>query len=157
MGLLDRWSKKTEEEQLKAAESNAKDVVVPEKKTEKTSKKAKTTEKKSEDTKAVKATKTKKQVTGNAYKVLVRPIISEKAAVLESKGVYTFVVAVNTNKIEVKKAIKQVYGIMPKKVRIMNMEGKRKRFGRRFGRRNDWKKAIITLPKGQSINIHEGV
>jgi large subunit ribosomal protein L23 len=145
MGLLDRWSKKTEEEQLKAAESNASDVVVDEKKKEKTSKTAS------------KATKTKKQVTGNAYKVLVRPIISEKAASSESNGVYTFVVAINANKIEIKKAIKQVYGIMPKKVRVMNMEGKRKRFGRRFGRRNDWKKAIITLPKGQSINIHEGV
>jgi len=47
--------------------------------------------------------------------------------------------------------------VIPKKVRIINVEGKKVRFGRQFGRRSDWKKAIITLAKNQSINIHEGV
>jgi large subunit ribosomal protein L23 len=46
---------------------------------------------------------------------------------------------------------------MPSDVRIMNVEGKRVRTGRNLGKRRDWKKAIVTLPKGKTIHIHEGV
>ncbi|PIZ95164.1 MAG: 50S ribosomal protein L23 [Candidatus Magasanikbacteria bacterium CG_4_10_14_0_2_um_filter_37_12] len=93
----------------------------------------------------------------NAYKVLIRPYVSEKATVAETQGSYTFEVVHDTNKFEIKKAVKEIYGIMPKKVRLMNFEGKRVRFGKKLGRRKDWKKAIVILPKGKTINIHEGV
>ena len=101
--------------------------------------------------------KSEKKVTGDAYKVLLSPIISEKAAVYESLNIYTFVVGKDASKVEIKNAIKQVYGVEARKVNIINMQGKKMRAGRRFGRRSDWKKAMVTLPKGQTINIHEGV
>lgn len=104
-----------------------------------------------------KITTSKKKVQGTDNKVLIRPFISEKAAIQEVNGVYTFVVNNRVNKIQVKEAVKMAYGVIPKKVRIMNFEGKNMRFGKNKGRRSDWKKAVITLAKGQSINIHEGV
>ena len=103
----------------------------------------------------------KKVVTGGlnnlAHKVLVRPLVSEKSALSEVNGRYTFVINKTANKLEVKQSVKEVYGITPKKVRIINVEGKRPRFGRKKGKRTDWKKAIVTLPKGKTISIHEGV
>ncbi len=107
--------------------------------------------------KKISVKKTKKVITGNTTKVFVKPFISEKSAIAETGGVYTFVVQNKASKIDIKNAIKQVYGVEPKKVRVINMEGKIKRSGRTSGRRSDWKKAIITLPKGQTISIHEGV
>ena len=57
----------------------------------------------------------------------------------------------------IKKAIKDVYGIKPRRVNVIHTDGKNVRFGRFKGRRSDYKKAIVTLPKGQKIEIHEGV
>ena len=57
----------------------------------------------------------------------------------------------------IKQAVKEIYGVVPLKVRIMNYEGKATRFGRTPGRKSDWKKALVTLPKGQSMKLHEGV
>ncbi|MBH41310.1 MAG: 50S ribosomal protein L23 [Candidatus Magasanikbacteria bacterium] len=93
----------------------------------------------------------------NAHTVLIRSLVSEKSTIQESMGQYTFVVAKNANKVAIKNAIHQVYGVMPKRVRVMNYEGKRMRFGKNKGKRSDWKKAVAYLPKGKSINIHEGV
>lgn len=94
---------------------------------------------------------------GSAYRVLVKPLITEKAADLASQDKYVFEVEKSTNKIEVAKAINEVYGVEPVAVNIVTMKGKLKRQGRYFGKRKDWKKAIITLPKGKTINIYEGV
>lgn len=92
-----------------------------------------------------------------AHRVLRQPLVSEKAAIAEHRGSYTFVVAAEANKTTVKQAVKDLYGIMPTRVRIVNVSGKPVRFGRSIGRRSDWKKAIVTLPKGKSIQVHEGV
>jgi large subunit ribosomal protein L23 len=92
-----------------------------------------------------------------AYKVLVKPLVTEKGANFATSGKYLFEVAGSTNKVEVKKAIEDVYGIKPLDVNIMNVLGKAKRVGRIKGKRKDWKKAIITLPKGKTINVYEGV
>lgn len=132
MGLLNKITKK---ESAKTAEE-----VAPVKVAKETVKKA--------------ITKKEKKV---SYAVLVSPLVSEKAAIAESKGTYTFIVNNKTNKIEVKKAIEEVYGVKPKTVRIVNVEGKEVRHGRNIGKRKDWKKAIVTLSAGQSISIHEGV
>lgn len=94
---------------------------------------------------------------GNAYQILVRPLITEKAANLGSEDKYVFAVNKNANKIEIAKAINEVYGIKPIAVNIVRVGGKKVRHGRVQGRRKDWKKAIVTLPKGKTINIYEGV
>jgi|SRR3989339_1626242 len=123
--------------------------------------KAKKETKKIEETKEVvaapKTEKLAKKVTGLAYQVLLKPIVSEKATIAEARGVYAFQVANLATKSQIKEAIRNVYGVKPLKVRVMNLEGKISRHGRSVGRRSDWKKALVTLPSGQTINIHEGV
>ncbi len=94
---------------------------------------------------------------GIAYKVLVKPLVTEKVASQTENGKYVFEVSKGSNKIEIAKAIKEVYGAKVTKVNIINMEGKRKRVGRTIGRRKDWKKAIVTLEKGKTIKVYEGV
>jgi len=93
----------------------------------------------------------------NAYKVLVKPLVTEKATNLGSESKYVFVVQNNANKIEISKAVNSIYGINPISVNIIKTKGKKKRHGKTIGKRKDWKKAIITLPKGKSINVYEGV
>ena len=146
MGLLDkiRKTKKQEEEPIKKA------GVAEPKKTE--VKEVKKTEKP-----AVKKVVKKGKMAGNAYKTLVRPIVSEKAAVHETLGQYTFAVASGATKKEIKDAVEIIYGVRPIRVHTLNFEGKRVRFGRHQGRRKDWKKAVVKLPKGKTLSIHEGV
>jgi large subunit ribosomal protein L23 len=94
----------------------------------------------------------------HAYRVLVKPIISEKASRQQTvANQYSFVVAIGANKIEIAKAVKAAYGITPVRVNIVRVEGKSRRYGRTIGKRKDWKKAIVTLPAGKTIALHEGV
>ncbi len=101
--------------------------------------------------------KKKKREYGNAHKVLLKPLVTEKASVLGAENKYVFAVAPRANKIEVAKAVDEVYGIQPSSVNIIKVKGKKVRYGRITGKRKDWKKAIVTLPAGESINIYEGV
>jgi large subunit ribosomal protein L23 len=94
---------------------------------------------------------------GNAYKVLLKPLITEKAAHLGTENKYVFHVAAYANKIEISKAITEVYGIKPVSINIVRMKGKNVTYARIKGKRKDWKKAMIMLPKGKTINIYEGV
>jgi large subunit ribosomal protein L23 len=94
---------------------------------------------------------------GDAYRILLKPLVTEKAARESVEGKYSFEVAPKANKIEIMGAISDVYGIKPTAVNIVTMRGKRVRYGRIAGQRKDWKKAIVTLPKGKTINIYEGV
>lgn len=91
--------------------------------------------------------------TGDAYRILIRPIVTEKSMMLSDMGQYVFEVAPGSNKIEIKKAIKAVYDVTPTTVAIMRYLGKpvRTRHGR--GRRKHWRKAIVTLKKGQTIEL----
>lgn len=89
--------------------------------------------------------------------VIVKPLISEKAAHMAGINQYVFVVRKNANRLQVREAIKAMYGVSPLSINILNVQGKKVRFGRSRGVRSDWKKAVITLPAGQSINVHEGV
>ncbi len=94
---------------------------------------------------------------GNAYKILVKPLITEKGSVMNAEYKYIFEVAKIANKIEIAKAIIEVYGIKPVSVNIIKMQGKKTRYGKIAGKRKDWKKAIVTLPEGESIKLYEGV
>ncbi|MFA6393665.1 MAG: 50S ribosomal protein L23 [Patescibacteria group bacterium] len=98
-----------------------------------------------------------KKVYGRAYRVLIKPLVTEKASVLSSLNKYNFSVSPDANRIEVAKAIHEVYGIKPVKVNIINNKGKKVRYGKTKGTRKDWKKAVVTLPAGKSINVYEGV
>jgi len=94
---------------------------------------------------------------GNAYKILIKPLVTEKVSNLGVLNKYVFAVAPGANKIEVAKAVKEVYGIKPLGVNMIKLEGKKARYGRSVGKRKDWKKAIVTLPVGQTIKVYEGV
>lgn len=90
-----------------------------------------------------------------AHEVLVKPLITEKASGLTAINQYAFAVAPRANKIEIKKAIEQLYGVSPIAVNVIRMRGKHVRYGRTQGRTKNWKKAIVTLKKGESIKVYE--
>jgi large subunit ribosomal protein L23 len=112
-------------------------------------------DKKNKDVKTVKSEF--KHEHGNAYKHLVRPIITEKASFLGMNNSYLFEVYPKSNKIEISKSIQKLYGVKPVKINIMKVRGKKVRYGRKFGNQKSWKKAIITLKQGDKIEIYEGV
>jgi large subunit ribosomal protein L23 len=98
----------------------------------------------------------------NAYKIIVRPIITEKNTRLNEIAKYTFEVTEDSNKIEIKKAIEEIFGVQVKSVNIVNVRGKlkkrRTRHGVTQGYTKDLKKAIVTLtPDSKPIEIFEGV
>lgn len=143
MGFLDKFTKAKKKPELER--------IKPQVKVERDVKEIKKTVQEAE-------VKVKKNLThSNAYRVLVRPLVSEKATIAESNNVYSFVVANQASKYAVRQAIKDVYGVTPTKIRMVNTEGKTVRHGRSQGRRNDWKKALVTLPAGKTISVHEGV
>jgi large subunit ribosomal protein L23 len=88
------------------------------------------------------------------YQVLKGPVFSEKAQVLgETAGVQVFKVALDANKLEIKKAVEQLFGVEVVKVNTTITKGKTKRFGRTLGRRSDVKKAYVTLKAGQDVEM----
>jgi large subunit ribosomal protein L23 len=98
----------------------------------------------------------------NAHKIIIRPVITEKNTRLGEINKYVFEVAMETNKIEVKKAVEEVFGVNVKDVNIVNVRGKlrrrRTRHGVTEGYTRDWKKAVVTLtPDSKPIEIFEGV
>lgn len=93
----------------------------------------------------------------DAYKFLVRPLITEKVSSMAAGGKYAFEVDLSANKVLVKKAVSALYDVSVKAVKIINVKGKYVRYGRQYGKRKDWKKAIVTLAPGEKIEIYEGV
>ncbi len=94
----------------------------------------------------------------NISKILVRPLVTEKShEQLDRHGAYTFVVANDANKIEIAHAIEKQFNVKVKDVRTMRYAGKQKRMGRWVGRKAAWKKAVVTLAEGDTIEIFEGV
>ncbi len=87
-------------------------------------------------------------------KVLVAPVISEKATRLaERHNQVTFRVLKDATKQEVARAIELLFQVEVEGVQILNVRGKRKRFGQRWGRRSDWRKAYVRLKPGQAIDF----
>ncbi|NLD13641.1 MAG: 50S ribosomal protein L23 [Gammaproteobacteria bacterium] len=88
------------------------------------------------------------------FKVLLGPHISEKATVLaDGKNQFVFKVATDATKLEVKKAVEQLFEVKVSDVNTVKVNGKTKRTMRGMGKRNDWKKAYITLVPGQEIDF----
>lgn len=90
--------------------------------------------------------------------VIVRPVVSEKSYALLDQSVYTFKVAPDANKIEIRQAVEEIFGVNVVKVNTLNRPGKRKRNRGKatFGKRSDTKRAVVTLAAGQTIPIFEG-
>ena len=93
-----------------------------------------------------------------AQDIILKPVITEKSMDELQNGKYTFKVAKDANKSEIKKAVEQLFGVEVTKVNTMNCNGRQKRVGRFAGKTPDWKKAIITLTEdSKSIEFFEGM
>ena len=92
------------------------------------------------------------------YEVLKKPRITEKATLMkEAANQVVFEVDPTANKIEIKEAVERLFKVRVKAVNTVNMKGKPKRVGMHFGRRASFKKAIVTLQEGDTIDFIEGV
>ncbi len=91
----------------------------------------------------------------NSNDVIIKPVISEKSTALMEDNKYVFKVAMSSNKLMVKQALKELFGVTPEKVNIVNVRGKNRRLRYRVGKRAAWKKAIVTLTAGDSIAIFD--
>ena len=90
-----------------------------------------------------------------ARDIIIRPLITEKSPTLMAEGKYVFEVAKAANKIEIAKAISQIFNVKVASVNTVNVEGKVKRMGRSIGKRSDYKKAIVKLAAGETIEFFE--
>lgn len=97
-------------------------------------------------------------VNKSPYDILIRPLLTEKMTALKEKeNRVSFVVDKRANKIEIKKALEDAFKVKVASVNVINLLGKKKRLGRFTGKRPDWKKAIITLKKGEKLELFEGM
>ena len=91
------------------------------------------------------------------YDILISPVITEKSTMCSEHDQVVFRVRKEATKPQIKSAVEAVFGVKVKAVNTLNQKGKTKRFRGRPGRRNDVKKAIVTLVEGQSIDVTTGI
>ena len=91
------------------------------------------------------------------YEIIIRPVITEKSnRLMEDDGKYTFEVSLDASKSEIRNAIQELFGVKVKKVNTMIVKPKKKRVigkFRQYGTTKKWKKAIVTLEPGESIDL----
>ena len=90
-----------------------------------------------------------------AREIIIRPLITEKSTTLMAEGKYVFEVAKAANKIEIAKAVSEIFKVKVADVNTINVEGKKKRMGSFVGKRSDFKKAIVKLAAGETIEFFE--
>ena len=94
----------------------------------------------------------------NARDIILAPVITEKAVSLLPEKKYTFRVADSANKIEIAKAVEEIFGVKVAKVNTISMKGHLRRMGRNQGYTSDWKKAVVTLnPDSKTIEFFDGM
>ena len=93
----------------------------------------------------------------NIHQVPLKPTITEKSTLLQESSIYTFQVDLKANKSQVKEAVEKNFGVTVRDVNITKLHGKRKRYGQRFKKMPDIKKAVVTLRPGDRINLIEGL
>ena len=92
------------------------------------------------------------------YRIIRKALITEKSTIAkDERNQYIFEVDRGANKIEIGKAVEKLFKVKVLNVHVMNMAGKKKRMGRIVGQKSDWKKAVVTLAPGSSIEIFKGV
>ncbi|MCR4784189.1 MAG: 50S ribosomal protein L23 [bacterium] len=87
------------------------------------------------------------------HDVLIRPLITEKSMDQHADNKYTFLVALKANKFDIRNAVESLFKVSVLKVTTVRMMGKRKRRGRIYGKRPDYKKAYVTIKAGDKIEI----
>ena len=93
-----------------------------------------------------------------AYDIIIKPIITEQSMEATEEKKYVFQVAIDANKIEIKKAVEEIFGVKVEKVNTIRMDGKEKRMGIHIGRRANWKKAMVKLTAdSKTIEFFEGM
>lgn len=93
-----------------------------------------------------------------AQDIIIKPVITERSMDCLQEGKYTFKVAKDATKPEIKKAVEKLFGVEVAKVTTMNVKGKMKRLGRYEGMTSSWKKAIVTLTDdSKAIEFFEGM
>ena len=93
----------------------------------------------------------------NKEDIIIHPIITEKSTALQEEGKYCFKVDKRANKKEVMRQVKEIFNVDPVSCNIINVKGKKKRERYKLGYTSSWKKAIVTLKKGQKIEFFESV
>ena len=94
----------------------------------------------------------------NAFEVIIAPVVTEKTNALIQEKKYTFRVDSRANKIEIAKAVEEIFGVKVAKVNTISMKGRKRRMGRNEGYTSDWKKAIVTLkPDSKTIEFFDGM
>jgi large subunit ribosomal protein L23 len=88
--------------------------------------------------------------------VIVRPVVSEKSYALMGEGKYTFRVHDRAHKLQIARAVEEVFGVKVKSVRTSTVKSKPKRRGLHSGRSRSWKKAVVQLAPGERIELFEG-
>ncbi len=88
--------------------------------------------------------------------IVIRPIITERGNDSMSIGRYTFEVSVDSNKLQIKKAVEDLFKVHVEDVNTMIVKGKLRGIGRSKGKRKNWKKAVVSLRQGDSIPLFEG-
>ena len=93
---------------------------------------------------------------GQLWDVIVGPRVTEKGTEMGMQHKYVFEVKKGANKIEIKAAVEQAFSVDVVAVNTINVHGKVRRFGRTQGQTSGWKKAVVTLEDGQTIDVFEG-
>ncbi|NMB25548.1 MAG: 50S ribosomal protein L23 [Firmicutes bacterium] len=94
---------------------------------------------------------------GDLRSIIRRPIVSERTMALMEDNKYTFVVDLRATKPQIREAVERAFNVEVEKVNTMRVRGKVRRMGRYEGKRPDWKKAIVTVKDGQSIELFDGI
>lgn len=90
--------------------------------------------------------------------IILRPVVTERSTLLQDDmRTYTFIVAKDANKLEVRKAVQSLFSVKVESVRTANYQGKWRRVGRSVGRKPAYKKAVVRLAEGDSIDVYEGI
>lgn len=92
-----------------------------------------------------------------AHDIIIKPVITEKSMAMMGENKFTFVVHRSANKIQIRKAVEEIFKINVVSVNTMNMMGKTRRVGVHVGKRSNWKKAIVKIAEGQRIDFFEGM
>ena len=94
----------------------------------------------------------------DARDIIIAPVVTEKSVTLMADKKYTFKVEKNANKIQIAKAVEEIFGVKVAKVNTISMKGAKRRMGRFEGYRSDWKKAIVTLTAdSKTIEFFDGM